>query len=307
MIKGIDISNHNENIDFNRVKADGVEFIYIKATEGTTYQDPLLNQHYSGALNKGFKLGFYHYLVASSEPETQAENFYNQIKDKQNDLKPCLDIETNGYNVMDYALRFIARFNKLSNMELCIYASPYFINDNLDSRLGGYSLWVAHYGVNQPMANLIWGDGYSGHQYTDTGRVDGINGNVDMNNFTDDILLGGQPIIVPQSVSRPVNNGNDWVRRLQSECNVQGFSGQTIDGYPGVNTLDGCPLIREGANGNITRLLQEKLNSLGYDTNGIDGIFGNGTYHAVVNFQNANGLGQDGIVGRNTWSKLLGL
>ena len=100
---------------------------------------------------------------------------------------------------------------------------------------------------------------------------------------------------------------NDWIARLQAECNKQGFSNQLIDGVPGSNTLKGCPLLRKGAIGNITKLLQEKLNSLGYNTNGVDGIFGNGTFNAVIQFQRNNGLGADGVVGENTWSKLLGL
>lgn len=114
----------------------------------------------------------------------------------------------------------------------------------------------------------------------------------------------------PQPSQPRVENrvsGNDWVRRLQAECNAQGFSNQVVDGIPGVNTLNGCPTLRQGANGNITRLLQEKLVSLGYNTNGIDGDFGGGTANAVRSFQARNGLSQDAIVGKNTWRKLLGL
>lgn len=101
--------------------------------------------------------------------------------------------------------------------------------------------------------------------------------------------------------------GDDWVRRLQQECNNQGFSKQTVDGIPGAATLAGCPLMRKGAQGNITKLLQEKLASLGYSTNGVDGIFGSGTYSAVREFQKTRGLSADGIVGQNTWRKLLNL
>ena len=77
---------------------------------------------------------------------------------------------------------------------------------------------------------------------------------------------------------------SDWVRRLQEECNRQGFSNQVVDGIPGPNTLAGCPILRYGARGEITKLLQERLTELGYDTNGVDGIFGNDTFNAVSNF-----------------------
>ena len=90
-----------------------------------------------------------------------------------------------------------------------------------------------------------------------------------------------------------INNTDNWVKRLQEECNKQGFSSY--------------PALKKGARGNITKLLQEKLVSLGYNTNGVDGIFGSGTEKAVISFQKNNGLVVDGIVGQNTWRKLLNI
>ena len=112
---------------------------------------------------------------------------------------------------------------------------------------------------------------------------------------------------VSKPVQAPVSNTDDWVARLQAECNKQGFSNQKVDGIPGANTLKGCPTLKKGASGNITKLLQEKLVTLGYSTNGVDGIFGSGTYSAVREFQKTRGLSADGIVGANTWRKLLNL
>ena len=102
-------------------------------------------------------------------------------------------------------------------------------------------------------------------------------------------------------------SGDDWVARLQTECNKQGFSNQKVDGIAGSNTLNGCPTLRKGARGNITKLLQEKLVSLGYSTNGVDSIYGSGTANAVKSYQKSKGLSQDGICGQATWRKLLGL
>ncbi|WP_061312948.1 GH25 family lysozyme [Clostridium botulinum] len=188
-MRGIDVSNHNGDIDFNKVKEDNIEVVYIKATEGTTYEDPYLNKNYNGAKKAGLKTGFYHFLVGSSEPETQAQNFYNNIKDKENDLTPCLDIEVSNFNVMDYALKFIKKFESLCELQLCIYTSPYFANENLDSRVAKYKCWIAHYGVENPMKTTIWGENYAGHQFTESGKIKGINTNVDINNFTEAILL----------------------------------------------------------------------------------------------------------------------
>ena len=98
---------------------------------------------------------------------------------------------------------------------------------------------------------------------------------------------------------------NNLIADLQAECNKQGFSNQVVDGIFGTNTLNGCPTLKQGARGNITKILQEKLVLLGYSTNGVDGIFGSGTQNAVVNFQRDNRLSADGIVGKNTWTALL--
>ena len=95
--------------------------------------------------------------------------------------------------------------------------------------------------------------------------------------------------------------GDDWVRRLQQECNNQGFSKQKVDGIAGPATLAGCPVLKNGAKGNITKLLQEKLGI------SVDGIFGNETKKAVISYQKSKGLSADGIVGKETWKKLLRL
>lgn len=105
----------------------------------------------------------------------------------------------------------------------------------------------------------------------------------------------------PTPSNPPTTNYDSWVARLQEECNKQGFSNQKVDGIAGPNTLNGCPMLKQGARGNITKLLQEKLGI------SADGIFGANTKVAVISYQKANGLSADGIVGPNTWKKLLGL
>ena len=95
------------------------------------------------------------------------------------------------------------------------------------------------------------------------------------------------------TVKPTVNNTDNWINRLQEECIKQGFNSY--------------PTLRKGARGNITKLLQEKLVSLGYNTNGVDGIFGAGTEKAIISFQKNNELVVDGIVGKNTWRKLLNI
>lgn len=74
-------------------------------------------------------------------------------------------------------------------------------------------------------------------------------------------------------------------------------------GIPACNT-GGYPLIKQGSKGVYVLIAQDGLNTLGYTTGGLDGIFGNRTYNAVRNYQSSRGLTTDGIIGCNTWSSL---
>lgn len=114
------------------------------------------------------------------------------------------------------------------------------------------------------------------------------------------------PTPKPAPTPTPKPSGDAWVRSLQAELNAQGFRDSNgnklvVDGIAGAKTLSACPTLRIGARGNITKLMQQKIGVAA------DGIFGNNTKQAVINYQKSKGLVADGIVGRNTWRKLLGL
>ena len=94
------------------------------------------------------------------------------------------------------------------------------------------------------------------------------------------------------------------VKRVQSELNDQFDKGLKVDGLKGPKTLSACVTVKRGAKGNITKLIQERLNSVGFKLS-TDGKFGGGTERAVKVFQKNRGLKQDGIVGTNTWDWLL--
>ena len=74
-------------------------------------------------------------------------------------------------------------------------------------------------------------------------------------------------------------------------------------GTPACST-GGYPLIRQGSRGNYVCIAQDDLNTLGYRTGGLDGVFGARTYNAVINYQRSRGLSVDGIIGCNTWRSL---
>lgn len=95
------------------------------------------------------------------------------------------------------------------------------------------------------------------------------------------------------------------IKALQTELNTQFSKGLAVDGIFGSKTKAACVNVKEGANGNLTQIIQGVLYCLGYDPKGFDGIFGSGCAAAVQSFQRAKGLSADGIVGKNTWSALL--
>lgn len=94
------------------------------------------------------------------------------------------------------------------------------------------------------------------------------------------------------------------VKGLQTELNNQYGKGLNVDGIWGPKTKAACINVRQGAKGNITYLIQSMLHCKGYNTNGVDGIFGKGTTSAVRKFQSNMGISVDGVVGKNTFEKL---
>lgn len=254
MAKGIDISMHNSTVNFSAVKSSGCNIVIIKATEGVDYVDPCLNQHYNGAKAQGLNIGFYHFMSEKTSPTQQAIDFWNAIKGKQFNVIPTLDIETNNQGrsakqISGRCVEFLNKFKALSGYDCMIYTGGYFGRDNLDSRVKKYKGWIAHYGVNTPMQT---GFVAVGHQYTEDGRVNGVNTRVDMNNFTDGIFIGSK--VTPQeskeakiqnmlvTIGYPIGSsgvdgiiGNGTIiaiKAFQKDCNL------TIDGDVGSKTWD---------------------------------------------------------------------
>ena len=316
MLKGIDIANCDGVIDFKKVKQAGINTVIIKATEGVNFKDSNLETNYKGAKAQGFNLGFYHFMSEKTGPAAQANDFWNAIKDKEFNIFPCLDIETNNMNrsckeISDRCIEFLEEFKRLSGYDCMVYTGGYFGRDNLDSRVKKYNGWIAHYGVNKPMQT---GFKVVGHQYSETGKVPGINANVDMDNFTEDIFIGSAKKPVP-TTKEPIKKElyelsiqGEEVKALQKELNKQFNAGLKVDGIFGPATLKACITVKEGAKGNITWLIQQRLLNRGYTSlrsaGGADGVFGPATTTAIKNLQRNKGLAADGIVGKDTWKAL---
>ncbi|WP_364283900.1 peptidoglycan-binding protein [Peribacillus frigoritolerans] len=102
------------------------------------------------------------------------------------------------------------------------------------------------------------------------------------------------------------NTKKALIKGFQTELNKQYGAKIKVDGIWGPQTKAASPNVREGAEGNITYILQAALYLEGHNPHGMDGIFGSGTEIAVKAFQRVNGLSADGIAGENTFAKLFG-
>ena len=94
---GVDISAYQADVDMEKLKAQGIDFIFIKATEGTTHQDRRFAENWENAKNAGLPAGAYHFFSAKSPGETQAANFIETVGDDlAGRLIPVVDVEFYG-------------------------------------------------------------------------------------------------------------------------------------------------------------------------------------------------------------------
>ncbi|MBA9026968.1 peptidoglycan-binding protein [Peribacillus huizhouensis] len=94
------------------------------------------------------------------------------------------------------------------------------------------------------------------------------------------------------------------LKGYQIELNEQYKAGLMADGIWGPKTKAAVRVVKKGARGNITYILQATLYVRGFDSRGIDGIFGANTEMAVKSYQKSQNLNQDGVAGRDTWTKI---
>ena len=170
-MKGIDVSVHNGNIDWGKVKSDGIDFAIIRAGYGrlASQKDEKFEQNYAGAKAVGLPIGayWYSYAMTPEEAELEADAFLSVIKGKQFDL---------GKEKVSAIMRAFLEKVEAAGYFVGLYGSASSLTthtaDDIKSR---YTIWLAHW-VNQ----TSYGDAYGIWQHSEKGRVDGINGNVDL-------------------------------------------------------------------------------------------------------------------------------
>lgn len=199
-VVGIDVSMHNKTVDFNKVKADGIDFVYVRVGyTGYTKKklslnyDPNYQENITNALAAGLRVGVYWYSQALNEEEAlQEANMLLNVIGSYNITMPVVyDYEFAGVGDdgrLDSAnlskdqmtANSLAFLNRVSQMGYtpCLYANYSFLKNRVNaSQISSIAkIWLAHYNTSTDYA----GD-YEYWQYTSDGRVNGISGRVDMN------------------------------------------------------------------------------------------------------------------------------
>ncbi|WP_188518720.1 glycoside hydrolase family 25 protein [Alsobacter metallidurans] len=191
-IHGIDVSRWQGEVDWNSVRDAGTKFAFIKATEGGDHLDPAFNRNWAGAKAAGVPVGAYHFVYWCRPAAEQAKWFVQHIPTDPDALPPVLDVEWNGHSQTcpkkvprDVALEkikiMLAELERHTGKRPIIYTDITFHEEVLRGELNEYPFWIRSVAAEPH-------ERYSDRQYalwqwTTTGRVPGIRGDVDRNAF----------------------------------------------------------------------------------------------------------------------------
>lgn len=247
--RGIDVSEWQGDIDFNQVRNSGIEMVYIRAGFGSNYTDRWYEQNYDKAKNAGLKIGMYHYVTARNVPEAraQARFFASLLAGKSYDCRPAMDFESlaglSSQAANDIAQAYLSVLKNSTGYVPMVYSDVYNIENVWYASLRNYPLWAAEYGADAPRSTGHW-DTWAGFQYSDAGRIPGISGNVDLDRFTEAVLINAQ--------ETPIPDGSDTdcpryvVRRGDTLWGIANRYGTTVRKLTEYNRLTNPNLIYPG-------------------------------------------------------------
>ena len=195
-LPGIDVSHWQNEIDWTQVAGSGVRFVFMKATEGRTFDDPNYASYRAGAVAAGLTVTAYHFAnpgTAAVDPVLEADHFVDVAQIGSGNIIPVLDLErTGGLDTTDliaWAFAWLEEVTARTGVKPMIYSGPYFWRTNMgDTRAfadAGYREWLPHWGVSSPSvpAENWGGNGWTFWQWTDCSAVPGISGCVDADWF----------------------------------------------------------------------------------------------------------------------------
>jgi GH25 family lysozyme M1 (1,4-beta-N-acetylmuramidase) len=188
MLPFIDVSSYQGDINWPLVRKH-YNAAYLKASQGTSWNDPKFQANRKAANAAGVRVGAYHFANVT-DGVLEAKHFLKTIGGVgPKDLKPVLDFETNPKNwpalhLRDFALKFNQTIHSYTGVWPMFYSYASFIQDMEIDRPYGNGLWIAAYGRNDGVSHPVFAPKpwkkYVAHQYTSNGTVAGIKGRVDV-------------------------------------------------------------------------------------------------------------------------------
>jgi lysozyme len=194
---GIDVSHHQGVIDWAKVKAAGVNYCFMKASEGSTFKDKRFDFNWNQTKANGIIRGAYHFFRPNAPVSRQVDNLVAKVgKLEVGDLPPVLDAEVpSSWTRFSVSKRvgmieeWMVGVEEALGIKPILYLSPSFADDVLRNaaEMEKYVLWLAHYtSRSEPRVPAPWSksSGWTFWQYSESGRLDGIGTNtVDLNRF----------------------------------------------------------------------------------------------------------------------------
>lgn len=242
----LDISHHNDVAagGFGAMREFGVRGIIHKATQGTTYTDPMFARRAPSAVEAGMLWGAYHF-GDSSNPADQAAHFLDVAKPGKSDLV-ALDLEPNGSRTMTtaQAVIFLDAVAQKLGRPAALYAGFYTLDGHMTDEqaryLGQHRLWLAAYNKT-PKTPKPWTSPWL-WQFSGDGRnsngivVPGVSRGVDMNAFGGTIAEL-ERTWASDGLAAPARDEPNQIALLQAMLATAGFSPGAIDGIAGPRTV----------------------------------------------------------------------
>ena len=255
--QGIDVSNWQGYINYSQVKESGIDIVYIKSSQGSNIKDAYFDINYENAKANGLKVGFYHFLTATNtqEAEEEARFFASVIANKIPDCKLVMDYEVFGgasaEKINQIAEVFLETTRRLTNKEVILYSDLSNIQTVFGRELSqNYELWLAYYGNYNVLGNVQtnW-ENFIGVQYSDRGSVNGINGYVDMDRYSEEIFLGEvSEIPIIENPKEITNTGtvNYTIQSGDTLWEIARKYGTTVQEIASINNIQNPNLIYPG-------------------------------------------------------------
>lgn len=189
-VHGIDVSRYQTQVDWRTARANGVNFAFIKATEGVDDVDPMFKAHWQAAGRAGVLRGGYHFFYHCAPAADQARAFIRTVP--RGPLPPVLDMEWTPLSptctlrrdpatIRAEARRFLAIVSAHYGKRPLIYTSVDFFRDNDLGQIRSADFWLR--AVAKHPSDQYPGQAWTFWQYTSTGLVPGIPGKTDINAY----------------------------------------------------------------------------------------------------------------------------